>query len=150
MLKTGDIAPDISLPDQTGRMRSLGEFKGKKTVLYFYPKDSTSGCTLEAREFQENASAFAAKNTVIVGISKDSVKSHAAFAAKNGLEFTLLSDPDKRAIEAYGVLKEKKMYGKTVVGTARTTLVIDESGVIKAVFEDVKPAGHAEAVLKAL
>lgn len=150
MLKTGDIAPDISLPDQTGRMRSLGEFKGKKTVLYFYPKDSTSGCTLEAREFQENASAFAAKNAVIVGISKDSVKSHAAFAAKNGLEFTLLSDPDKRAIEAYGVLKEKKMYGKTVVGTARTTLVIDEAGVIKAVFEDVKPAGHAEAVLKAL
>ena len=150
MLKTGDIAPDISLPDQTGRMRSLGEFKGKKTVLYFYPKDSTSGCTLEAREFQASAPAFAAKNAVIVGISKDSVKSHAAFAAKNGLEFPLLSDPDKRAIEAYGVLKEKKMYGKTVVGTARTTLVIDESGVIKAVFEDVKPLGHAEAVLKAL
>ncbi len=150
MLKTGDIAPDIALPDQTGRMRSLGEFKGKKTVLYFYPKDSTSGCTLEAREFQASAPAFAAKNAVIVGISKDSVKSHAAFAAKNGLEFTLLSDPDKRAIEAYGVLKEKKMYGKTVVGTARTTFVIDESGVIEAVFEDVKPLGHAEAVLKAL
>ncbi len=146
MLKTGDKAPDFTLPDQFGAERSLSEFAERKVVLYFYPKDNTSGCTTEAKEFAALYERFSELGAVIIGISKDSVKSHRNFAEKYRLPFILLSDEEKSVIALYDVLKEKKMYGKTVTGVSRTTFVIDENGVIKDIFSNVKAAGHAGEV----
>ena len=146
MLNVGDTAPDFSLPDQDGKERRLSDFRGKKVVLYFYPKDNTSGCTTEAVGFRDIAEKFADNNAVVIGVSKDSVNSHRKFADKYSLPFILLADEDKKAIDLYGVFKEKKMYGKTVMGVKRTTFVIDEYGVIERIYSDVKAAGHAEEV----
>ena len=146
MLNVGDTAPDFSLPDQHGAERRLSDFRGKKVVLYFYPKDNTSGCTTEAVGFRDIAEKFADNNAVVIGVSKDSVNSHRKFADKYSLPFILLADENKKAIDLYGVFKEKKMYGKTVMGVKRTTFVIDEYGVIKRIYSDVKAAGHAEEV----
>ena len=146
MLNVGDTAPDFSLPDQDGKERRLSDFRGKKVVLYFYPKDNTSGCTTEAVGFRDIAEKFADNNAVVIGVSKDSVRSHRNFADKYSLPFILLADEDKKAIDLYGVFKEKKMYGKTVMGVKRTTFVIDEHGVIERIYAEVKAAGHAEEV----
>lgn len=145
-MKAGDVAPDFVLPDQYGNARRLSEFRGKKVVLYFYPKDNTSGCTAEAEGFRDAYEKIAARNAVIVGVSKDSVSSHLKFAEKYSLPFILLSDEDKAVITAYGVLKEKKMYGKSVVGVNRTTFVIDENGIIESAYYAVRAAGHAEEI----
>lgn len=146
MLNVGDTAPDFSLPDQHGAERRLSDFRGKKVVLYFYPKDNTSGCTTEAVGFRDIAEKLADNNAVVIGVSKDSVNSHRKFADKYSLPFILLADENKKAIDLYGVFKEKKMYGKTVMGVKRTTFVIDEYGVIERIYSDVKAAGHAEEV----
>lgn len=146
MLNVGDIAPDFSLPDQDGKERRLSDFRGKKTVLYFYPKDNTSGCTTEAVGFRDIAEKFTDNNAVVIGVSKDSVRSHRNFADKYSLPFILLADEERKVIDLYGVFKEKKMYGKTVTGVKRTTFVIDEHGVIERIYAEVKAAGHAEEV----
>lgn len=146
MLKAGDVAPDFSLPDQYGNKRSLSEFRGKKVVLYFYPKDNTSGCTAEAEGFRDVFKEISDKNAVVIGVSKDSVSSHFRFAEKYSLPFILLSDEGKSVISAYGALKEKKLYGKSVVGVNRTTFLIDENGVIQSAYYAVRAAGHAEEI----
>ena len=146
MLNVGDIAPDFSLPDQDGAERRLSDFRGKKVVLYFYPKDNTSGCTTEAVGFRDIAEKFTDNNAVVIGVSKDSVRSHRNFADKYSLPFILLADEERKVIDLYGVFKEKKMYGKTVMGVKRTTFVIDEYGVIERIYAEVKAAGHAEEV----
>ena len=150
MLNVGDTAPDFSLPDQDGKERRLSDFRGKKTVLYFYPKDNTSGCTTEAVGFRDIAEKFADNNAVVIGVSKDSVRSHRNFADKYSLPFILLADEERKVIDLYGVFKEKKMYGKTVMGVKRTTFVIDEHGVIERIYAEVKAAGHAEEVFCSL
>ena len=146
MLNVGDTAPDFSLPDQDGKERRLSDFRGKKVVLYFYPKDNTSGCTTEAVGFRDIAEKFTDNNAVVIGVSKDSVRSHRNFADKYSLPFILLADEERKVIDLYGVFKEKKMYGKTVTGVKRTTFVIDEHGVIERIYAEVKAAGHAEEV----
>ena len=147
MLKVGTKAPDFALPDQNGEIRSLKDYKGKKVLLYFYPKDNTSGCTKQAVAYSANKEKFEAKGITIVGVSKDSVTSHKNFETKQGLTITLLSDVEKKAIEAYDVWKEKKNYGKTTFGVVRTTYVIDEKGVIEFANDKVKAAEDAERML---
>ena len=131
MLKPGDPAPDFKLMSDEGKEVSLKDLRGKKVVLYFYPKDDTSGCTKEACSFRDNIKLFEKKNAVIIGVSKDSVKSHKKFKNKFDLNFPLLSDETKEMIGAYGVWKEKSMYGKKYMGIERTTFIIDEKGKIK-------------------
>ena len=143
MLEKGMKAPDFTLPDQNGSSVSLSDFLGKKVVLYFYPKDNTPGCTRQACAFGENFNAFQAKNTVVIGVSKDSVDSHQRFAEKYSLPFILLSDPELQAIQAYGVWQEKKLYGKVSMGVVRSTYLIDEQGMIEAVMSKVKPDTNA-------
>ena len=150
MLKEGDKAPDIRLETDGGEPFQLSALKGKKVVLYFYPKADTPGCTVEACEFRDFSKEFAKKNAVIVGISPDAVKSQSKFKGKFDLPFTLLADVDKAAAEAYGVYKEKNMYGRKVMGIVRTTFVIGEGGKIEKMFPKVKAGGHAEQVLAAL
>jgi len=150
MLKEGDKAPDIKLESDSGEPFQLSKLKGKKVVLYFYPKADTPGCTIEACEFRDDTKKFAQKNAVIVGISPDAVKSQAKFKDKYELPFTLLCDVDKDAANAYGVYKEKNMYGKKVMGIVRTTFIIGEDGKIVKIFPKVKAQGHAEQVLAAL
>jgi peroxiredoxin Q/BCP len=150
MLKIGDKAPSFDLTSGDGVRVRLGDLKGSTVVLYFYPKDDTSGCTREACDFQESFHKLKARGVVIVGVSADSVGSHAKFAAKYGLSFPLLSDPEKKAITAYGVWKKKSMYGKSYMGIERTTFVIDPKGKIKAIFPKVKVNGHVEEVLAVL
>src|SRR5881396_2990767 len=147
MLKEGDKAPDIQLSADTGESFRLSSLKGQTVVLYFYPKADTPGCTVEACEFRDHGKKFAKKDAVIVGISPDAVKSLAKFKDKYDLPFTLLCDVDKKAAEAYGVYKEKNMYGKKVMGIERTTFVIGEDGRIAKIFPKVKPEGHAAEVL---
>ncbi len=149
-LKIGDKAPDFSLPDQTGTVRSLKDFKGKKLVLYFYPKDNTSGCTKEACAFQENLGVLRKKGVEVVGVSADSVRSHEKFAGKYNLQFPLLSDENKEMIKAYNVWKKRRMYGKEYMGIERTTYVIDESGRIAHIFPKVMVNGHVEEVSQVL
>ena len=149
-MKKGDVAPGFTLFDKSGNEISLSDFRGKKVVLYFYPKDNTPGCTRQACAFAANSNAISDKNAVVIGVSKDSVQSHAKFAEKFGLPFVLLSDPELEAIRAYGVWQEKKNYGKTVMGVVRTTFIIDENGVIEHVMEKVKPDTNAEEVLALL
>jgi peroxiredoxin Q/BCP len=150
MLKVGDKAPNFKLPTGEGKTLSLKDLKGKKIVLYFYPKDNTSGCTKEACSFQENVTRIKKNGAVVIGVSADSVASHAKFATKYDLAFPLLSDESKDVINAYGVWKEKSMYGRKYFGIERTTFVIDESGTIKNIFTKVKVNGHTEEVLSVL
>ena len=147
MLEVGTKAPDFTLPDQNGNMHSLSEYRGKKVILYFYPKDNTPGCTKQACGFAERYPQFIEKGAVVLGISKDSVASHKKFEEKYGLPFTILSDPELVAIQAYDVWQEKKNYGKTYMGVVRTTYLIDENGKIVKVFEKVKAADNPEQML---
>ncbi|MBO5340192.1 MAG: thioredoxin-dependent thiol peroxidase [Oscillospiraceae bacterium] len=147
MLEVGMKAPDFTLPDKRGNSVSLSDFLGKKVVLYFYPKDSTPGCTRQACAFAQNHSNFEDKNVVVIGISKDSVASHLKFAEKYDLPFVLLSDPELQAIQAYGVWQEKKLYGKVSMGVVRSTYLIDEQGVIEKVMPKVKPDTNAAEIL---
>ena len=147
MLEVGMKAPDFTLPDKRGNSVSLSDFLGKKVVLYFYPKDSTPGCTRQACAFAQNHSNFEDKNVVVIGISKDSVASHLKFAEKYELPFVLLSDPELVAIQAYGVWQEKKLYGKVSMGVVRSTYLIDEQGVIEKVMPKVKADTNAAEIL---
>ena len=147
MLEVGMKAPDFTLPDKRGNSVSLSDFLGKKVVLYFYPKDSTPGCTRQACAFAQNHSNFEDKNVVVIGVSKDSVASHLKFAEKYELPFVLLSDPELVAIQAYGVWQEKKLYGKVSMGVVRSTYLIDEQGVIEKVMPKVKPDTNAAEIL---
>ncbi len=149
-LKVGEKAPDFSLPDQTGAVRSLKDFKGKKLILYFYPKDNTSGCTKEACAFQENLGVLKKKGVEVIGVSADSVTSHEKFANKYNLQFPLLSDEKKSMIKAYNAWKKKRMYGKEYMGIERTTHIIDEKGKIAHIFPKVKVNGHVEEVSNVL
>ena len=150
MLEIGTKAPAFSLPDQNGDMHTLEDYKGKKVILYFYPKDSTAGCTKQACGFAELYPEFTEKDAVILGVSKDSVKSHKNFETKYQLPFTLLSDPELSCIQAYDVLKEKKNYGKVSMGVVRTTYLIDEDGIIIKAFNKVKAAENPAQMLEAL
>ena len=150
MLEVGMKAPEFTLNDKDGKAVSLSEFKGKKVVLYFYPKDSTPGCTRQACAFAGAYDVYREMGVEVIGISKDSVKSHSNFATKYELPFVLLSDPELQAIQAYDVWKEKKLYGKVSMGVVRATYVIDEEGVIEHVMPKVKPDTNAEEILKYL
>jgi len=147
MLTAGMKAPDFTLNDQSGAPVSLSDHLGKKVVLYFYPKDNTPGCTRQACAFAQSYAAFREKNVAVIGVSKDSVASHVKFAQKFELPFTLLSDPELKAIEPYGVWQEKKMCGKTCMGVVRTTFIIDENGMIEKVMPKVKPDTNAAEIL---
>ena len=147
MLEVGTKAPDFTLPDQNGNMHSLSEYRGKKVILYFYPKDNTPGCTKQACGFAERYPKFTDKGAVVLGISKDSVASHKKFEEKYELPFTILSDPELVAIQAYDVWQEKKNYGKTYMGVVRTTYLIDEEGKIAKAFDKVKAADNPEQML---
>lgn len=147
MLEKGVKAPDFTLPDKEENRVSLSGFLGKKVVLYFYPKDNTPGCTRQACAFAGSYEAFKSRDVVVIGISKDSAASHARFAAKYGLPFILLSDPELQAIKAYDVWQEKKLYGKVSMGVVRTTYVIDEQGMIERVMPKVKPDTNASEIL---
>jgi peroxiredoxin Q/BCP len=150
MLTDGTLAPDFTLPTDTGEPLTLSSLRGRWVVLYAYPKDDTSGCTTQACEFRDLFPRFDATRAVILGISPDSVKSHQKFKAKYQLPFTLLADEEKVALQALGVWKEKSMYGRKYMGVERTTFVIDPEGRIARVFDKVKPAGHAALVMAAL
>ncbi len=150
MLETGVKAPEFSLPDQNGEMHTLEEYRGKKVVLYFYPKDNTPGCTKQACNFGELYPQFQEKGAVVIGISKDSIASHKKFQEKYGLPFTLLSDPELSAIQAYDVWQEKNMYGKKTMGVVRTTYLIDEQGMIIKAMGKVKAAENPAQVLESL
>ena len=150
MLEVGMKAPLFTLPDKDGDLVSLSDFLGKKIVLYFYPKDNTPGCARQACAFGESYEAFQAKNTVVIGISKDSAASHLRFAEKYHLPFILLSDPELQAIQAYGVWQEKKLYGKVSMGVVRSTYLIDERGMIEKVMPKVKPDTNAGELLEYL
>jgi peroxiredoxin Q/BCP len=148
--KIGDKAPDFSLMGDDGKQHSLKDFKGKKIVLFFYPKDDTSGCTKEACSFRDNTPLIKKKGAVVLGVSGDSVESHKKFVSKYDLNFVLLSNEDRSVLDAYGVWKEKSMYGRTFMGIERTTFIIDEHGKISHIFPKVKVDGHTEEVLNAL
>lgn len=148
MLEIGSRAPGFELPDQNGIMRSLEEFKGKKVVLYFYPKDNTPGCTKQACGFGDLYPQFQEKGAVVIGVSKDSVASHKKFETKYGLPFILLSDTELSAIQAYDVWQEKNMYGKKTMGVVRTTYLIDEDGNIEKAFGKVKAAENPQQMLE--
>jgi peroxiredoxin Q/BCP len=147
MLEIGMKAPDFTLPDKDGKPVTLSSFLGRKVVVYFYPKDNTPGCTRQACAFAGSYAEFERRGITVIGISKDSVASHQRFAEKYDLPFILLSDPDRVAIEAYGVWQEKKMAGKVGMGVVRTTYLIDENGVISVVMPKVKPDTNAEEIL---
>lgn len=147
MLEIGTKAPAFALPDQNGIMHTLEEYKGKKVILYFYPKDNTPGCTKQACGFSERYPQFTEKGAVVLGISKDSVASHKKFEEKYGLAFPLLADPERNVIEAYDVWKEKQNYGKVSMGVVRTTYLIDEEGIIIKANDKVKAAEDAEKML---
>ena len=150
MLEIGTAAPSFSLPDQNGQMHTLEEYRGKKVILYFYPKDNTPGCTKQACGFGELYPQFTEKGAVVVGISKDSVASHKKFEEKYSLPFTLLSDPELQAIQAYDVWKEKTLYGKKSMGVVRTTYLIDEDGIIVRAMDKVKAAQNPAQMLEIL
>ena len=147
MLEIGTKAPDLELPDQNGKLRTLSEFRGQKVILYFYPKDMTPGCTKQACSFGELYPQFQEKGAIVIGVSRDSVASHKKFEEKYGLPFILLSDPERKAIEAYDVWKEKKNYGKVSMGVVRSTYLIDEDGVIIKAFGNVKAADNPTQML---
>ncbi|MDD6491997.1 MAG: thioredoxin-dependent thiol peroxidase [Firmicutes bacterium] len=148
MLEVGTRAPAFELPDQNGRIHSLEEYRGKKVILYFYPKDNTPGCTKQACGYSQLYPQFEEKGVVVLGISKDTVVSHKKFEEKYGLAFTLLADPERKVIEAYDVWKEKKNYGKVSMGVVRTTYLIDEEGIIIKANDKVKAAEDPEKMLE--
>ena len=147
MIKEGMKAPEVTLPDKDGNQVSLADFLGKKVVVYFYPRDNTSGCTKQACAFAGAYKEFEELGAVVIGISKDSVKSHQNFASKYELPFILLSDPELKAIQAYDVWQEKKMYGKMSMGVVRSSFIIDEKGMVEKVMEKVKPDTNAAEIL---
>lgn len=147
MLEVGTKAPEFTLPDQNGELHSLSDYRGKKVILYFYPKDNTPGCSKQACGFSERYPLFLEKGAVVLGVSKDSVASHKKFETKYSLAFTILSDPERTVIEAYDVWKEKKNYGKVSMGVVRTTYLIDEEGVIIRANDKVKAADDPEKML---
>lgn len=149
-LATGDPAPDFSLPSDTGEQISLSALRGQKVVLYFYPKDSTPGCTTQACDFRDRRAAFADKGAIVLGVSKDSLDSHTRFRGKHDLNFPLLSDPELDLHKAFGAWGEKKNYGKTYMGLIRSTFVLDENDVIIKAFPKVKPEQHAQEILELL
>ncbi|EGT2207573.1 thioredoxin-dependent thiol peroxidase [Clostridioides difficile] len=146
----GTKAPEFTLEDKDGNKVSMSDFKGKKVIVYFYPKDNTPGCTRQACAFRNAYDGFKKEDIQVIGISKDSIKSHQKFAEKHELPFILLSDPDLVAIKAFDVWKEKKMYGKTALGVVRATYIIDENGIIEKVFEKAKPDTNAQEILEYL
>jgi peroxiredoxin Q/BCP len=150
MLKERDPAPDFALPSDSGQTVKLANFRGKKVVLYFYPKDNTPGCTAEACSFRDEYAVLQNKEAVVLGISPDSVASHSKFKNKYSLPFPLLADTEHKVAEAYGVWVEKSRYGRKYWGNARTTFIIDEQGHIAKIFSKVKPEGHGKEVLAAL
>jgi len=150
MLEVGQPAPDFSLPDENGTMVSLDDFRGKKLVLYFYPKDSTPGCTAQAKGFTALLPEFDKAGAVVVGASKDSMKRHQNFIAKQNLGLSLLSDEDGTLCEAYTVWVMKKLYGREYMGIERATFLIDETGIIQNIWRKVKVKGHVEQVLKTI
>ena len=147
-LEAGQAAPTFTLTDHDGTEVSLGDFKGRKVIVYFYPKDDTPGCTKEACQFNENLAAFAAADVAVVGISPDGAEKHTKFREKYQLALPLLSDPDKSVMEAYGAFGEKMMYGKKVMGVIRSTFLIDEKGKVERAWYSVKADGHAAKVLE--
>jgi peroxiredoxin Q/BCP len=147
MIEVGTAAPDFSLPDQNGEMHTLSAYRGKKVVLYFYPKDNTAGCTKQACGFADRYPQIQEKGAVVLGVSKDSVASHKKFEEKYSLPFTLLSDPEHKVLELYGAWGEKKNYGKVSMGTIRTTYLIDEEGIVRQAVGKVKAADNPEDML---
>ena len=147
LVSEGELAPDFTLLADNEEEVSLSDYRGKKVVLYFYPKDGTPGCTREAIEFRDMIAKFEEENTMILGVSKDDLKSHQNFKKKHNLPFTLLSDPEGKVLDLYGVWKKRSLYGRTFMGTERTTFLIDEKGIIKKVYKKVKVKGHAEVCL---
>ena len=150
LLKKGDVAPDFKGLNQNDETISLSDFKGKKVILYFYPKDNTPGCTAESCNLNENYDAWISKGYEVVGVSPDSVKSHKKFADKFGFKFNLIADTEQEILNAYGVWGEKSMYGRKYMGVMRTTYVIDEKGVVEEVFEKVQTKDHTNQIIKAL
>lgn len=150
MLEVGKKAPAFSLPAASGKKVALKDFAGKRVVLYFYPKDNTPGCTTEALAFRDASAKLKKAGAVVLGVSKDSIESHCKFIDKHGLNFDLLSDPEGTVIERYGAWGEKNMYGKKMMGIIRTTVVIDEQGVVRKIFPKVRVNGHVDQVLEAL
>jgi len=147
LVNEGEEAPDFTLQADDEREVSLSDYRGKRIVLYFYPKDGTPGCTREATEFRDLMKEFEKEDIVILGVSKDSVKSHQKFKQKHDLPFTLLSDPEGKVLDLYGVWKKKSLYGRTFMGTERTTFLIDEKGIVTKVYRKVKAKGHAQICL---
>lgn len=150
MLKTGTEAPDFTLAGHDGTDHRLSDYRGRRVILYFYPKDNTPGCTNEACSLRDNKPSFDAMDTVIIGVSKDSVESHRRFIEKQGLNFLLLSDPDHQVMETYGAWGEKISYGKKSIGTIRCTYIIDKDGIIEKVYSKVSTATHGSDILKFL
>jgi len=147
MLKVGEAVPDIAMEASNGKAIRFADFWGKKVILYFYPKDMTSGCTTEAGDFRDNQANFEQADTVVIGVSKDSMSSHHKFIAKHRLPFLVVSDPDLELINAFGVWKEKNMYGKKTFGVERTTFIIDSNGIVQKIYPKVKVKGHVEQIL---
>jgi len=150
MIEIGNKAPNFKLASSTGETLSLNSFKDKNILIYFYPKDATPGCTKQAIGFTEHADEFEKRNTVVLGISPDSLASHEKFIKKHNLNVILLADEEKQAIESYGVWKEKKMYGRTFMGVQRSTFLVDRTGTVKAIWRKVKVAKHIQEVLEEL
>ncbi len=150
MLKEGMQAPDFSLLDASGKTHALSQYKGKKIIIYFYPRDDTPGCTQEACDFRDSYATVTKKKAVVFGVSADDAKSHSSFVIKYGLPFVLLSDPEKKMIQAYGAWGERSMYGRKFMGIVRSTFVIDEKGKIVKIFSPVKVPGHVAEVLSLL
>jgi peroxiredoxin Q/BCP len=148
--QVGQKAPAVSLKDDSGKTVSLADFKGRKVVLYFYPKDSTAGCTQQACDFRDGYARLGKSKAAVLGVSADSVESHKKFKEKQGLNFPLLSDPEHKALDAYGVWQEKSLYGRKFMGIVRSTFIIDETGKIAKVYSKVKVAGHVDDVLASL
>lgn len=146
--KIGKVVSDIKLNATRDKSFKLSELRGQKVVLYFYPKDSTPGCTTEGQDFRDHHTKFMRRNTVILGVSRDSLASHEKFREKHKFPFDLISDPDEKLCRKFDVIKEKNMYGKKVMGIERSTFILDEDGVLQAEFKKVKVAGHVEAVLE--
>ena len=149
-LVAGESAPDFTLPTDEGKEVSLSALRGKKIIVYFYPKDATPGCTQEACSFRDNNPKFKEKNTIIIGTSRDSIKSHKNFKEKQGLNFILASDEEGKVCEKYGVWVEKSMYGRKYFGIERSTFLINEAGIITEIWRNVKVPGHVEAVLESV
>jgi len=147
LVNEGEEAPDFTLQADDERKVSLKDYRGKKVVLYFYPKDGTPGCTREAIEFRDMAKEFEKEGAIILGVSKDSIRSHRKFKQKHELPFTLLSDPEGKVLDLYGVWKKKSLYGRTFMGTERTTFLIDEKGIVNKIYRKVKAKGHAKICL---